>query len=387
MKTSLVSAETQNSLGIRLAQQGKLGEAIEAFRQAISIQSDYVDAHYNLGTALAEQQDIDRAISCFFSVIQLNPIHTDALFNLAVLLSQQERLEESIACYQDLLLIEPENIDALLGLGSLFHKLDLLDQSIECYEYILKLQMDSVEVYTKLGDLLCGQNNFDRAVENYKSALNLSPDLEAEKNRLRSSLRHAKWCQEIQQKFDRSQPHLVLHVGCGSYYPEGLHEAFRHDRWMEVRFDIDPAVEPDIIGSLTDMSAVDSGSVDAIWSSHNVEHLYHHQVPIALAEFFRVLSPGGVALITLPDIQKVAEQVATGNLEDPLYFTGGGAPIAAIDILYGWGTSIRDGNHYMAHLTAFTAESLQQKLIAAGFQDVVVSREDLNLWAKAYKRA
>jgi hypothetical protein len=39
----------------------------------------------------------------------------------------------------------------------------------------------------------------------------------------------------------------------------------------------------------------------------------------------------------------------------------------------------------MAHRTGFTAETLKNKLIDAGFIDVAVSREDLNLWAKAYK--
>jgi predicted SAM-dependent methyltransferase len=40
------------------------------------------------------------------------------------------------------------------------------------------------------------------------------------------------------------------------------------------------------------MKAVASESVDAIFSSHNIEHLYPHEVPVALAEFIRVLKPG-----------------------------------------------------------------------------------------------
>jgi protein O-GlcNAc transferase len=181
------------------------------------------------------------------------------------------------------------------------------------------------------------------------------------------------------------QQKLVLHVGCGPYRAENLHETFRNDEWKEVRFDIDPSVYPDIIGSLTDMSAVANESIDAIWSSHNVEHLYHHEVPIALAEFYRVLKQEGLLLVTVPDIQQVAAHVATGNLEEPLYISPAG-PIAAVDILYGLGTSIANGNHYMAHRTAFTSDTLYSKLLEAGFINVEVWKgHNLDLWAKAYK--
>ncbi len=176
----------------------------------------------------------------------------------------------------------------------------------------------------------------------------------------------------------------VLHVGCGSYSLSGLHETFRTDEWQEIRLDIDPNVKPDIISSITDMSSVSSQSFDAIWSSHNIEHIYHHEVAIALAEFYRVLKPGGFVLITLPDIQKVAEYVAQGNLEQPLYTSPSG-PISALDILYGFGADIAKGKYYMAHRTGFTQQSLALKIQEAGFHPVEVRSEELNLWATAYK--
>jgi protein O-GlcNAc transferase len=176
----------------------------------------------------------------------------------------------------------------------------------------------------------------------------------------------------------------VLHVGCGPYRRDSLHKTFRTNEWLEVRLDIDPSVKPDIIGTITDMSGVQSESVDAVYSSHNLEHVYNHEVPGALAEFYRVLKPGGFALITLPDIQKVAEYVAEGNLEDTLYVSPAG-PIAAIDILYGLGEAIARGNHYMAHRTGFTAQSLAKKMQEAGFRDIEVRRENLDLWATGYK--
>jgi len=52
-------------------------------------------------------------------------------------------------------------------------------------------------------------------------------------------------------------------------------EAFQGAEWQEIRLDIDPVNEPDIVGSMLDMAAVESESVDAIYSAHNIEHVYN----------------------------------------------------------------------------------------------------------------
>jgi predicted SAM-dependent methyltransferase len=181
-----------------------------------------------------------------------------------------------------------------------------------------------------------------------------------------------------------TQTRTVLHVGCGPQHARALHATFAGSEWREVRLDIDPNVEPDIIASLIDMSAVDSATVDAVWSSHNLEHLYPHEVPLALREFHRVLKPGGFALVTLPDVQAVAEQIAKGNLEKPVYNSPAG-PICPIDMLFGHRASLARGNQYMAHHTAYTAQSLAQHLARAGFARVEVKRQKWDLWAVAHK--
>ena len=177
---------------------------------------------------------------------------------------------------------------------------------------------------------------------------------------------------------------IVLHVGCGPYNPNKLHAAFRKPGWRELRLDINAEVKPDIVSSMLSMPMLADASVDAVWSSHNLEHLYAHEVPVALAEFQRVLRPGGLALITLPDLQKVAELVAADKLEDMAYMSPAG-PIAPLDTIYGHGASIARGNTYMAHNTGFTAKTLAAALARAGFERVEVKRSNFDLWAVAYK--
>ena len=76
---------------------------------------------------------------------------------------------------------------------------------------------------------------------------------------------------------------ILLHVGPGHARLEHTTPGFNNGHWQELRLDIDPTVQPDILGSMTDMSQVNDQSVDAIFSSHNIEHLYPHEVPTALA--------------------------------------------------------------------------------------------------------
>jgi predicted SAM-dependent methyltransferase len=174
----------------------------------------------------------------------------------------------------------------------------------------------------------------------------------------------------------------VINVGCGPK-PSRLHSMF-HSGWQEVRLDVDPGVEPDLVGSISDMRGlVPDASFDAVWSSHNIEHLYAHEVGPALCEFRRILRPDGFALITCPDIQRIAEFVAAGKLDQPLYHSPAG-PIAPLDMIFGHSRSIEEGFVYMAHRTGFTAEMLGRRLVEAGFRECRIGRGNhYDLWALA----
>lgn len=191
-----------------------------------------------------------------------------------------------------------------------------------------------------------------------------------------------------QNSFDCRTLRIFLHVGCGRQSQDGTTRGFadRH-RWREIRLDIDPEVRPDIVASMLDMSAVADGSMDAIFSSHNLEHLHAHEVPVALREFHRVLKDDGFAIITCPDVQSVAELVAQGKLLEPCYISPSG-PIAPIDILWGHRPSIGAGNVHMAHRTGFTMQSLRDALQEAGFGSIMTCRRPapaFDLWAVASK--
>lgn len=175
-----------------------------------------------------------------------------------------------------------------------------------------------------------------------------------------------------------------LHVGCGPQKKDRTTAVFAGDEWSELRLDIDESVKPDIVGTMLDMSAVADGSVDAVFSSHNIEHLYPHEVPLALAEFKRVLKPDGFVVITCPDLQSVCALVAEDKLTEPAYNSASG-PITPLDILYGHRPPMSRGNLYMSHRCGFTLKVLIGTLRSTGFAIVAGKRREkrFDLWALA----
>ena len=158
----------------------------------------------------------------------------------------------------------------------------------------------------------------------------------------------------------------LLNVGCG-FSNKSQIKGFNNDNWKEIRLDIDSAVKPDVVGSSTDMSLIETASVDAVYSSYNLDHIYPHEVPIALKEFYRVLNEDGIAVVRCPDIQTVCELIAQDKLLELLYESPIG-PIYPIDVIYGNRWQIQNGNEYMAKKVGFTYSALNASFAEAGFK-------------------
>lgn len=164
---------------------------------------------------------------------------------------------------------------------------------------------------------------------------------------------------------------LVVNVGCGPALTLTRTQLFQD--WRQLRVDIEESVKPDIVADLTDLSPIESGSADALWSSHCIEHLYQHQVPGALGEFQRVLADDGFVVILVPDLQSVAERIATDKFYETIYEAPAG-PINAHDMFYGFGRAIAEGDTAMAHKCGFTPTVLVDLMNGTDFAEYAIRR-------------
>jgi len=120
-------------------------------------------------------------------------------------------------------------------------------------------------------------------------------------------------------------------------------------------------------------------NVDAVYSSHCLEHFTPDDADVVLAGFHSVLKPGGTVEIHVPDGDEIDRLESEVGLHGVAYESPAG-PITPFDMRHGHQASIKDNPH-MAHQNVFTACTLKAAVEAAGFKDVRVEARDLELAA------
>jgi SAM-dependent methyltransferase len=124
------------------------------------------------------------------------------------------------------------------------------------------------------------------------------------------------------------------------------------------------------------------GTASAIYGSHVIEHLYLVEAERLLAECFRVLKPGGLVRLVVPDLraavdeylgerpfadseQKAAELSAADRLNERLGLRERRPPSG--NPAYRVYTALKD---FHSHKWMYDAESLSARLETAGFSEV-----------------
>jgi predicted SAM-dependent methyltransferase len=88
---------------------------------------------------------------------------------------------------------------------------------------------------------------------------------------------------------------LMLNVGCGTDYKEG---------WVNIDNNSDNNIEKlDLNWDLRKPLPFEENSVDFIFNEHFMEHLTVEEGQAALKDFMRVLKPGGILRIAMPDLE------------------------------------------------------------------------------------
>ena len=112
-------AEAHNRLGVILKNSGRLVEAEDAFRRAVSLQRGDAASHYNLGIVLAETRRPLEAETAYRRALELEPGFVEAHNNLGVVLMGAGRLAEAQAAFRRALELKPGFADARRNLDRL----------------------------------------------------------------------------------------------------------------------------------------------------------------------------------------------------------------------------------------------------------------------------
>jgi tetratricopeptide (TPR) repeat protein len=213
------SPEVLYDLGNFLANNGQLDEAIENYRKAIQIDPNSFDAMNNLGVALAAKSRFDEAIKNYRKAIQINPNFSKALNNLGVALAAKGRFDEAIENYRKAIRINPGYFTALNNLGVALAAKDRFDEAIENYYKALQINPNYCEVLNNLGVALAAVDRFDEAIENYYKAIQINPNYSEALDNLGVALAGRGQFDEAIENYHRAiqvnpnRPKAFLHLG------------------------------------------------------------------------------------------------------------------------------------------------------------------------------
>lgn len=146
-----------------------------------------------------------------------------------------------------------------------------------------------------------------------------------------------------QPPFPNTDKGVFVNLGCGmTQHPKFINvDGFPHPHVHYVhRIDSLP------------MFAVNS--VDLIYASHCLEHFNYRYIDEVLSEWSRVIKPGGMLRLSVPDFDKLVDIYnVTGNPDDIVEQVMGGQE-----------------NRYNFHYVLFNKNNLTRRLIQAGFADI-----------------
>ena len=138
---------------------------------------------------------------------------------------------------------------------------------------------------------------------------------------------------------------MKLHLGCGPRHIPGF-----------VHVDAQPAFHVDIVGPVERLP-MGNNSVSLIYASHVLEHFGRYAYKAALKEWFRVLKPGGILRLSVPDFAACAAIYYENGLADGL--TG------LVGLIIGG-----QRNEYDFHKMIFDEDFLRRDLLDIGFREV-----------------
>ena len=167
--------EAHNNLGNVLLDQGRLKEAYNAYRKALKILPDHPMLLNNVGNVLQLQGENEESISWFEKAIEQNPNQADAHNNLGNALRALKRERAALAAYKQAVKINPNLADTCYNLGVILVELDEPADAIKYFNQSLKSDPASKNTYLGLGKACNMRGDLDQAISAFEKAIAIDP--------------------------------------------------------------------------------------------------------------------------------------------------------------------------------------------------------------------
>jgi len=196
--------EAYNNLGNVLLNIGRLTEAVDAYGKALKIMPHHAMLLSNMGNALHLQGDNKKAVVLLKQAINSDDSYADAHNNLGNALYDLGDTEKAIDSYRQAIKINPFLADAHNNIGSVWRDLGKLDQAVISFTKAIEVDSKHKEAYNGIGNTLNDRGMFDQAIVSYHKAINIDPKYKDAYNGIGSSLSNQGKLEEAIIAYDRA---------------------------------------------------------------------------------------------------------------------------------------------------------------------------------------
>jgi Flp pilus assembly protein TadD len=176
-----ISSVGQNTLGVRLYQQGRYAEALQQFQLAQTSNPSNPDGYYNLastyhklGIAQKDAKLVEQAESLYNQCLEMQPNHVDCYRNLAVLLAESSRPDASMRLLKGWQAKNPQMPDPKIELARLSQELGQSKAAEQYLDEALALNPNDARVWAHKGQFREASGDLQQALYNYQQSLSLN---------------------------------------------------------------------------------------------------------------------------------------------------------------------------------------------------------------------
>ncbi|MBG9388189.1 tetratricopeptide repeat protein [Caenimonas aquaedulcis] len=170
--------------GRRLHNARQYEEAAKTFQGALRIQSDNAEVLHGLALALRALKQSTEAMPLLQKAIILVPDRADYYNDLGLLFQDRLDFAKAVSFHKRAIKVDPRFISAWINLGVAHKRLGRLEDAASAYAKALEINPRSPEAHNNLGNLMRIQGQLVEARNHLRRALALAPTYEDAKSNL-----------------------------------------------------------------------------------------------------------------------------------------------------------------------------------------------------------